>query len=178
MDYSKLKNYEKTIVNSFSCCWFCCVFKCTRKTGFGVTAGYINTTIKVSGDGMSASVDESGFFVGANADFKLSDVLHVQPAVLYASVDEADFLHIPIMFKYYVAEQFNIQAGPQGSLFLEDTEDTINSFGLDLGAGLGYDINENFFVEARYAFELTNRTPDFDAKTRINTLQIGVGYRF
>ena len=160
---------KKLLLTALAVVGFVVSSNAQEKPRFGVTAGYINTTIKVSGDGMSASVDESGFFVGANADFKLSDVLHVQPAVLYASVDEADFLHIPIMFKYYVAEQFNIQAGPQGSLFLEDTEDTINSFGLDLGAGLGYDINENFFVEARYAFELTNRTPDFDAKTRINT---------
>lgn len=147
---------KKLLLTALAVVGFVVSSNAQEKPRFGVTAGYINTTIKVSGDGMSASVDESGFFVGANADFKLSDVLHVQPAVLYASVDEADFLHIPIMFKYYVAEQFNIQAGPQGSLFLEDTEDTINSFGLDLGAGLGYDINENFFVEALYAFELTN----------------------
>lgn len=128
---------KKLLLTALAVVGFVVSSNAQEKPRFGVTAGYINTTIKVSGDGMSASVDESGFFVGANADFKLSDVLHVQPAVLYASVDEADFLHIPIMFKYYVAEQFNIQAGPQGSLFLEDTEDTINSFGLDLGAGLG-----------------------------------------
>lgn len=126
---------KKLLLTALAVVGFVVSSNAQEKPRFGVTAGYINTTIKVSGDGMSASVDESGFFVGANADFKLSDVLHVQPAVLYASVDEADFLHIPIMFKYYVAEQFNIQAGPQGSLFLEDTEDTINSFGLDLGAG-------------------------------------------
>lgn len=118
---------KKLLLTALAVVGFVVSSNAQEKPRFGVTAGYINTTIKVSGDGMSASVDESGFFVGANADFKLSDVLHVQPAVLYASVDEADFLHIPIMFKYYVAEQFNIQAGPQGSLFLEDTEDTINS---------------------------------------------------
>lgn len=84
---------KKLLLTALAVVGFVVSSNAQEKPRFGVTAGYINTTIKVSGDGMSASVDESGFFVGANADFKLSDVLHVQPAVLYASVDEADFLH-------------------------------------------------------------------------------------
>lgn len=100
---------KKLLLTALAVVGFVVSSNAQEKPRFGVTAGYINTTIKVSGDGMSASVDESGFFVGANADFKLSDVLHVQPAVLYASVDEADFLHIPIIFKYYVDDNLNIK---------------------------------------------------------------------
>ena len=56
--------------------------------------------------------------------------------------------------------------------------------GIDLGFGLGYNINEHFFVEAKYYHEVTNRFKDHelhmsnDLKEGINSLMIGVGYKF
>ena len=95
-------------------------------------------------------------------------------------------LYVPIMAKYYIGDsQFNLQAGPQAAIILDEVGG-MNAFGLDLGFGAGFDITENFFLEARYAFEVTNRMgdefaeafPESDAKVRINTLQVGVGYKF
>jgi hypothetical protein len=87
--------------------------------------------------------------------------------------------------------------GPQGSFSFEDKQGLpINTFGLDLSFGAGYDFNENFYLEARYAFELTNRTPDgfeaefingefdpvfqqnIDVKTVLNSIHLTIGYRF
>lgn len=58
---------KKLLLTALAVVGFVVSSNAQEKPRFGVTAGYINTTIKVSGDGMSASVDESGFFVGANA---------------------------------------------------------------------------------------------------------------
>ncbi|VAW16759.1 hypothetical protein MNBD_BACTEROID03-29, partial [hydrothermal vent metagenome] len=49
----------------------------------------------------------------------------------------------------------------------------------DLSLGAGYDITDNFHVQARYAINLTNRNnTGFDQTSKLRWLFIGVGYRF
>jgi opacity protein-like surface antigen len=79
------------------------------------------------------------------------------------------------MAKYKVADSFNIQAGPQINYLLEDLPD--GEFGMDIAVGAGYQFDDNWFVEARYGFEIS-RGGDFGEFTDINTLTAGVGYRF
>ena len=154
-----------------------------QENNFGVKAGYANITAKAEVEGFSASVDESGFFVGLTSEFDLSPSFALQPEVLYASVAETGFLYIPVMAKYYIIPQFSLQVGPQINLALE-AEEGENTFGLDAAFGLGYSINQNFFIDARYALELTNRVQDspelegYDISGAYNTLMIGVGYIF
>lgn len=147
---------------------------------FGVMAGYTNISEKASYDGISASQAESGFFVGVVGDFTVSEKFHIQPEVLYANVSESNFLYIPILAKYMVSEEFGILVGPQANLILEDMPNGVNSLGVDLTFGGNYKITQNFFAEARYGFELTNRVSDssLDVKGRFNTLHVGVGYMF
>jgi len=146
---------------------------------FGVTAGYLNAEGKVKAEGVTFSGNESGFYIGAVADFTLTDEFHIQPELVYASVDEADAILVPIMAKYYIVDKFNLQAGPQFVFSLEDTPEDISSVEFDLGAGLGYDITENFFAEARYSFQINNSyTGSEDITVRGNYLTIGLGYTF
>lgn len=153
-----------------------------QEVSFGAQAGYLNMTAKATYDGSSVSESNSGFYVGALADFTLSEDFHLQPSVNYANVEDTSFLIIPVMAQYHIQESgFYLQAGPQGTITLEETAENINSFGLDLALGAGYQINENFFVEAKYAFEITNRLSGDagdDVKYRVNTLSVGLGYKF
>lgn len=149
---------------------------------FGVTGGFANVSGNVSGGGVTVSDDGSGFFIGILADFGISK-FHVQPEILYVNAEETNFLYIPVLLKYYVAPKFNLQAGPQANILLEDTTDVFNSFGLDFSFGAGFDFTKRFFAEARYSFELTNRISDLpgapsDASVRFNTITVGVGYKF
>jgi len=137
--------------------------------GFAAKAGINNVTFDINGFG---STSELGFYVGAGYTFETNGEILIEPSVLISIVDDLTSLYIPIMGKYYVADQFNIQAGPQINYLLEDIDD--GAFGLDLGFGAGYDISDQFFVEARYAFEVIR---DLDGGN-INTLTAGVGYRF
>ncbi|HLT52783.1 MAG TPA: porin family protein, partial [Flavobacteriaceae bacterium] len=150
-----------------------------QTTKFGVTAGFTNITERAKSDEISYSQSEAGFYIGALADFTVSEKFHIQPQALYANAAESSFLYIPVLAKYYAAEKLFLLAGPQANIFLEETPEEINSVGIDLTFGLGYEINENFFIEARYSFEMTNRyTGDFDITDRLNTLHVGVGYKF
>jgi len=79
------------------------------------------------------------------------------------------------MAQYKLGESFFVQAGPQINYLLEDVED--GALGIDIAVGAGYNINETWYVEARYGFEVS-RGGDFGDFNNINTLSIGAGYRF
>lgn len=146
---------------------------------FGATAGYLNARGSVKAEGISISASESGFYIGAVADFVVSDNFSVQPELLYASVDESDGLLLPILGKFAISEKFNFQVGPQLVFSLEETPEDFSSVEFDVAGGIGYDINEDFFVEARYTFQINNSyTGSEDVKVRGNYLTIGLGYKF
>ena len=79
------------------------------------------------------------------------------------------------MAKYYLGNSgFNIQAGPQVNFSIDDLG-VPDRFGLALAGGLGYDINDNFRLEARYAREILNRVDADNQETRITSI---TGYKF
>ncbi|MFP4846315.1 outer membrane beta-barrel protein [Winogradskyella sp. PE311] len=135
--------------------------------GFSAKAGFNSVSISVSG----ASGSESGFYLGLGYQFELSEEFDIEPAILYSSVSDLNSLYIPVMVKYGISEDFSLMAGPQVNYLLEDVEQ--GEFGIDLGAGLSYNISEDFYAEARYAFQVSR-----DIEADINTLTVGVGYRF
>ena len=167
---------------------------------FGLTAGFINGSGKasVAGFDVATVADGSGFFIGALVDIGVTDKLSVQPELFYGGIDGEGAIFIPVMAKYYVAEKFNIQAGPQLDFItgLNDLEkEIINSTGFSLGFGAGFDINDNFAVQARYNVGLNNRIDGditgfldgldipfvgnlINPDLKVNTFQIGLVYSF
>ncbi|WP_417886190.1 outer membrane beta-barrel protein [Zunongwangia sp.] len=160
---------------------------------FGLNAGYNNLNFKSKVDNISASTDGSGFFLGLNSFYELSNGFELEGDVNYMNNEDTNYLQIPILLKYYISESdFNLQVGPQMTIVLENSYGLYDNFGLDFTFGLGYDITEHFFVFGRYALEVTNRTSDgvyyydpysyesynFDAKSRLNSLNFGIGYKF
>lgn len=157
-----------------------------QETSFGVTAGYLNGQLKVSEDGYNVSDDGSGFYVGVLVDLEINESFHIVPGANYGNAEEANFIYVPVMAQYHIGESgVFLQAGPQATFLLEDDPgDAINTVGVDAAFGLGYEITENFFVEAKYALEVTNRFSEKlrnypgDLDLRLNTLMVGVGYKF
>lgn len=167
----------------------------SQEVDFGIQAGYINMEGRSSNsvENISASGSSSGYFLGALADFTLSENFHLQPSVNYANTDEVNFLIVPILAQYYIQDSgFYFHAGPQATFVLDNVSvagvDMLNTFGLDLAFGIGYEIDANFFLEAKYSFELTNRytkevknaaeSLGTDVKSRFNALTLGLGYKF
>ena len=140
---------------------------------FGVKGGLDMVSVKATG----ASVSLTGFFVGGFAEFEIADKMVLQPGLNYHTASKtesgvsykANFLSIPILLKYTVAEKINLLAGPSLYYSLESTDTDKTRFNLDLGGS--YDITENFFVEPRYSIGLTG-----DAK--VSHFLIGAGYKF
>lgn len=106
---------------------------------------------------------------------------------------KVDYLNIPIMGKYYVAEGFSLQAGPQIGFLLSATdefegeEEDIKDFlkGTDFGVnfGLGYELDNGLNFAARYNVGLSDNldTTEFEsegAEYKNSVIQISVGWFF
>ncbi|MFV9550763.1 porin family protein [Algibacter sp. PT7-4] len=166
-----------------------------QDTKFGVTAGYNSLIASVKFDGISASDNVSGFYVGVFADIKTSEKIHIQPEVQYVNSrqdgESGNSLVIPLMGKFNVSEQFSLLLGPQLDFILEES-DGIKKTGIGLSAGMSYDITDKIFASTRYSLGLNNRLDDDafvfpdedpgidsgDIKTKFNFFQIGLGFRF
>ncbi len=158
----------------------------TKEIVFGVKGGYANTNF-----GGDAETDAaSNFYIGGLVDFHITEKFHVQPELLYsmegADNDETnlDFIRIPVMAKFFVAEGFNLQVGPQLAFVAGGgaIKDSLKSMDFGLGFGAGYEMSSGLMFDARYNLGLSdlndNAAAFGDAKITTTSFQIGLGYRF
>lgn len=158
---------------------------------------------------------KTGFQLGGLVEIKISDKFSIQPELLYSAqgvkykysykvfdtnplgsiVDveknqKFEYLNIPLMVKYYVADGFSLEAGPQiGFLMsskLEKTKTGLGDSGIfrastDFGfnLGTGYDIAENINLSFRYFIGLKNIIEYIEPfEVRNTNLAFAVGYKF
>lgn len=126
----------------------------------------------------------------------------------YENKAKTSYINVPIMAKYYVAPSFAVELGPYvgflmssdleskstiGSVTAEnemDMKDSTNSIDFGLGAGVSFNLDNGFFIGARYNLGLTKLGKDssqtiggmevsteaLDTKNAV--IQVGVGYKF
>lgn len=150
---------------------------------------------------------KTGFHIGVLAEAFLGEQFSIQPEIIYSSQGaklkndnsslklNVDYINVPIMAKYYVADGFNIQAGPQfgfltkaewkgefgGISATEDIKDSLESFDFGVNFGLGYELPVGVFFDARYNLGLTKVNKESisgedDGKNSV--FQVSVGYKF
>ncbi len=183
-----------------------------QEVKFGAKAG-VNLA-SIGGDAEDADARTS-FHVGGVAEIVISDKFSVQPELLFSSqgakseytedfgefgsfdVEEKlklSYLNLPVMAKYYVAEGFSLEAGPQIGFLLsadaevevdgeseeEDVKDEFKSIDFGLGFGAGYKLDNGLNFSARYTLGLANIAEDAgdDFSIQNNVFQISVGYMF
>ena len=149
---------------------------------FGVKAGLNNSNYTGDADSDAAT----SFYVGGLVDFAVSEKFHVQPELLYsvegADEDSMTFLRLPIMAKYYVADGFSLQAGPEFAFKIaaenELTDEFSKSLDYGLGLGAGYELESGLFFDARYNLGLANISDVDGADAGMSSINVGLGYRF
>lgn len=169
----------------------------SAQTSFGVKAGVNFANLNADGE-WDGSDSVTGFHVGVFSDIELSDVLIFQPEILYstqgahwAEDDEhiLNFINVPLMIKFEVAESFYLEAGPQVGFLIsaenednDDIKDEFKSTDFVLNLGASVDFGENFLVAARYGLGLSDIVEEeyegmgIDGKT--TNIMISLGYRF
>jgi hypothetical protein len=104
--------------------------------------------------------------------------VHVQPELLYTNIQDLEFIHLPIVFKYAIAKEFDLVAGPSlGFLFNKDNSTNPVNVGID--AGFAINLDSHFILDAKYSFGLANLDENGgNNSTTLSGLFIGLGYRF
>lgn len=144
-----------------------------------------------------------GIQVGGFAEVKLDEKFAIQPEVLFSTEGSKfksegqdftfslSYINIPVMAKFYPAEKFNIQAGPQLGLLVsakgkldggskEDIKEGYKSINFGLNFGAGYEFTENCLVDFRYNLGLSDVAKDNEEGLKMtgSVFSIAVGYKF
>ena len=173
---------------------------------FGANVGVNFATI--TGDDTSDVKSKTSFHLGAVAEISISDKFSVQPELLYSAQGakedggdgelKLDYINIPVMAKFYVAEGFSLEAGPQVGFLMSaksegggesvDMKDFTSGIDFGLNFGLGYKMESGLNFGARYNLGLSNFwdlpsdiDPEFgisDFKNKNSVIQLSVGYFF
>lgn len=170
------------------------VVQVNAQVAFGAKAGL--NVANLSGDIIDTEA-LVGFHVGVFAEVELSENFIFQPELIYSSQGakfsegdismdfELNYINLPIMFKYGVADGFYLEAGPQIGFLTSakvlgvDIKDEVESIDFGVNLGLSYDISEKFFGGARYNIGLSRISKDTeDESVKNSVLSFSVGYRF
>src|SRR5690606_20818809 len=98
------------------------------------------------------------------------------------AVDDINFNYVtvPVLAKFYlITDRLSVEAGPQFSFLIDDNvKDQFETESFDFAAvgGLGLNITDNIFAQARYVVGLTDASKDAEVKNRV--IQVSLGYRF
>ena len=125
-----------------------------------------------------------------------------------------NYITVPVMFQFKATPNFYIEAGPEFGFLVsakakgdrttttsggsstttsyssEDIKDNFSGFNMGAGLGLGFNITNNFGINARYVAGFTDinkkndgsdgttSTGNSNNKNRNNTFQVGLAYKF
>jgi|SRR5690606_13034398 len=191
-----------------------------QEVQFGAKAG-VNFA-SIGGDDTDGMDGRTSFHVGGVAEIKFSEKFSFQPELLYSSQGskfeesesaggisysyeeklKLDYINIPLMAKYYVAEGFSLEAGPQVGFLVSangEYEEVISGGGMDesdsgdadvkefykgidfgVNIGVGYKMESGLNFGARYNLGLSdiNDVEGYDGKNQNNVIQVSVGFMF
>ena len=152
------------------------------------------------GDNTNEVEGRTAFHVGLMVEVPITDRIFIQPELLYSSKgfkgdfdgsnldNRFNYLDFPLLFKYFLTDEFNVVIGPQGSLLLSAVsssdsrkDETINGIkGVDFGLnlGFGFKFKSNFAFDVRFSPGLSNINDrdNFDDINKNSTFLLSVGY--
>ena len=165
----------------------------------------------IVGDDAGDANNYVGFNVGFFVEIPVTDKLIFQPEILYSAqgsksdgiidgynVDATlkfNYINVPLMFKYQVANKFSLEAGPYIGFLTSaklkfdveglgsdtvDMKDDVKSTDFGIGVGMNYEFSDVIFANARYQGGLTE-IGDSEAggnSVKNSVFQIGLGFRF
>jgi hypothetical protein len=150
----------------------------------GLKGGLNFSTLSGTTSFASAYDKRTGYHFGAYTLFKFTKI-GIQPELLFSKQGQQftvntqnyesnfDYISIPVMFKFYLAAGFNLQAGPQFSFLTSAKGDVINtstngvttgqdlknfakSTDFSMSVGAGWDLPMGLNIAARYNIGITD----------------------
>ncbi|RAJ12043.1 porin family protein [Olleya aquimaris] len=155
---------------------------------YGVRAGYTISNLDFE-PMVPAGVENAhrnGFFIGFFGEYGLSNTLAFAPEIQFSAEGAKDqnlrinYIQMPLFFKFQISENFTLGLGPVASIKGHEYNDGFKNFGFSGLGGLEYMISEEFFIDFRYSYGLTNVLDDNSAnlEAKNTNMQIGLGVKF
>lgn len=171
-----------------------------RKSIAGIKGGY--NLSAVSFDGTSETEKLHGFHLGLFGESFISNKFSIQPEILYSQqgykiidnnstyTQKLDYLNIPLMFKFYPANSFFLEAGPQigfsishketfdSGFILYDTSQEFEPKNFDWGLnfGIGFKSESGISLGTRYHFGQNDIYDQDKPKNRLWQFYIGFDF--
>lgn len=158
---------------------------------FGIKAGANFSNV----DAQDVNTDNiTSWHAGALVEIHALPNFSVQPELFYSSQGakvqgaddfKFDYIAVPVLAKFYlIADKLSLEAGPQFSFLVNDESpfsgiaDDFDSQSFDFGVigGLGFNITEHIFAQARYVVGLSDTTKNADVTNKV--IQLSAGIRF
>ena len=154
--------------------------------------GSLNISIVIHIDNSKLQLYLKEFFFG---EFMIGDRFAIQPEVLYSGQGvksdgmelKLDYIYIPILAKYYVADSFSIELGPQVGFLISaksegvDVKEFFITKDISVDFGANYDITKNFIFGVRYDLGLLRLQESIgpgEKESKNSVFHIAVGYKF
>lgn len=143
-----------------------------------VKAGFQTVFSRVRSSTETVTDSNVGYYLGLAYNFNFSPSFDVQTELVWAnSQDDLDALLFPILADIALFEDLSLQVGPQFSFLLQSQEQNISGFQLQLDVGVRYDLASSYFVDIRYAHQVSNSyigDGDFTVGSNYFTLGFGI----
>ncbi len=145
---------------------------------FGFKGGVNFSTI--NGNDIRGDIDgRTGYHIGAVAQVGLTDMLALQPELIYSAQGiknlDIDYINIPVLLKLKFAELFSVEAGPQFGFIINDEYTLVEPEGFDFSGAVGVGVElGSFFGQLRYNIGFTDIVENVDIKN--SNFQVSVGY--
>lgn len=159
------------------------------KAGLNVSTFYGNR----SGDEISRN-SLIAFHAGLLAELRFTKNFALQPELLYSRAGaeeeqvvefQLDYISVPVMAKFFIADRLSLDVGPQFSFLVNDTakfhfgdipdyDTDASTFDLALNAGLSLNFTEKWFAQARYSYGITTVGENPDINNGIFQLSLGL----
>jgi opacity protein-like surface antigen len=157
----------------------------SQETKYGVRGGLNISNLDFTPDADFQNLHRNGFVFGGFVDYGFTESLSLQVELQYsaegakADALKADYIQMPIMFRFHLGDKFTIGAGPMASLKTWKNQDVFSTFSFSGVGGVEYMITDELFIDARFSYGITNvLDEDLDGiEAKNNTIQIGFGIK-
>lgn len=167
------------------------------KSHTGIKGGYNLSSVSYNGEGETDQ--RNGFHVGIYGESFLSDVLSLQPELLFSQqgyeinsssgkfTQKLNYINLPLMVKLYPVQNFFLEAGPQigvaithkevyDGLFNSSQEFNPDSFDWGMNFGAGIKTNSGISLGVRYHLGIGDLYDEQKAQNRVWMFSVGFDF--
>lgn len=155
------------------------------EVNWGVRGGFNISNLDFTPDPNFENKHRNGFAFGAFVDYGFTESFSILAELQYsaegaeAETLRADYIQLPILFRFALGDFFTVGAGPMISLKTWGHDDGFSTFSFSGVAGIEYMITDELFIDARFHYGFTNILDEdlTSQEAKSTTIQFGFGIK-